>query len=122
MKSFKTLFILGCLAVTFIIGMIVGNAIVSDTVDFNGKIVSISESDDGTYTLKAESVFGGEFEFVIDGRSKLENSDGKRIYIEEIDVGDNVLIDLRNPLFSESDVKRVNGLMNFASSESQNGD
>ena len=44
MKSFKTLFILGCLAVTFIIGMIVGNAIVSDTVDFNGKIVSISES------------------------------------------------------------------------------
>ena len=59
MKSYKVLFTLGCVVIALIVGMIIGTALPEKTVDFNGRVIEMTEKEDGTYLLKAESIAGG---------------------------------------------------------------
>ena len=61
MKSYKVLFTIGCVVIALIVGMIIGIMLPEKTVDFNGSVIEITEQEDGTYMLKAESIAGGEF-------------------------------------------------------------
>ena len=48
MKSFKTLFIIGCVAIALVLGMIIGNSIHENTSDFVGTVSKISEKENGS--------------------------------------------------------------------------
>ena len=50
MKSSKVLFTIGCVVIALIVGMIIGTMIPDNTVDFNGRVTEITETEDGTYT------------------------------------------------------------------------
>lgn len=121
MKSYKVLFIIGCVVIALIIGMIIGTMLPDNTVDFNGRVTEITENEDGTYTLKAESVAGGEFTFIIDGKSDLENCCDEEITVDDISVGGIVLINYRNSLFKKAEIKTVKDLTYFIGSENTNG-
>ena len=121
MKSYKMLFTIGCVIIALIVGMIIGTMIPSNTVDFNGRVTSITEKEDGTYTLKAESIAGGEFSFIIDGKSDLENCCDENITVDEISVGGIVLINYRNSLFKKDEIKTIKDLTYFVGSENTDG-
>ena len=121
MKSYKVLFIIGCVVIALIIGMIIGTMLPDNTVDFNGRVTEITENEDGTYTLKAESVAGGEFTFIIDGKSDLENCCDEEITIDKISVGGIVIINYRNSLFGKNETKTIKDLTYFVDSENTNG-
>lgn len=42
MKSYKTLFIIGCVTIALIVGLIIANVIPENTVDFNGTVTDSS--------------------------------------------------------------------------------
>ena len=121
MKSYKVLFIIGCVVIALIIGMIIGTMLPDNTVDFNGRVTEITEKEDGTYILKAESVAGGEFTFIIDGKSDLENCCDEEINVDEISVGGIVLINYRNSLFKKDEIKTIKDLTYFVGSENADG-
>ena len=121
MKSYKVLFIIGCVVISLIVGMIIGTMIPDNTVDFNGRVTEITENEDGTYTLKAESVAGGEFTFIIDGKSDLENCCDEDITVDEISVGGIVIINYRNSLFKKDEIKTIKDLTYFVDSENADG-
>lgn len=121
MKSSKVLFTIGCVVIALIVGMIIGTMIPSKTVDFNGRVTSITEKEDGTYILKAESVAGGEHSFIIDGKSDLENCCDEKITVDEISVGGIVLINYRNSLFKKDEIKTIKDLTYFVGSENADG-
>lgn len=121
MKSYKVLFIIGCIVISLIVGMIIGTMIPDKTVDFNGRVTEITENEDGTYTLKAESVAGGEFTFIIDGKSDLENCCDEEITVDEISVGGIVIINYRNSLFKKDEIKTIKDLTYFVDSENADG-
>ena len=121
MKSSKVLFTIGCVVIALIVGMIIGTMIPDNTVDFNGRVTEITENEDGTYTLKAESVVGGEFTFIIDGKSDLENCCDEEINVDEISVGGIVLINYRNSLFKKDEIKTIKDLTYFVGSENADG-
>ena len=121
MKSSKVLFTIGCIVIALIVGMIIGTMIPDNTVDFNGRVTEITENEDGTYTLKAESVASGEFSFIIDGRSDLENCCDEEINVDEISVGGIVLINYRNSLFKKDEIKTIKDLTYFVDSENADG-
>ena len=121
MKSSKVLFTIGCVVIALIVGMIIGTMIPSKTVDFNGRVTEITEKEDGTYILKAESVASGEFSFIIDGKSDLENCCGEEINVDDISVGGIVLINYRNSLFKKDGIKTIKDLTYFVDSENADG-
>ena len=121
MKSYKVLFIIGCVVIALIIGMIIGTMLPDNTVDFNGRVTEITENEDGTYTLKAESVAGGEFTFIIDGKSDLENCCDEEITIDRISVGGIVIINYRNSLLKKDEIKTIKDLTYFVDSENADG-
>ena len=121
MKSYKVLFIIGCVVIALIVGMIIGIMLPEKTVDFNGRVTEIAENEDGTYTLKAESVVGGEFTFIIDGKSDLENCCDEEITIDKISVGGIVIINYRNSLFKKDEIKTITDLTYFVDSENADG-
>ena len=121
MKSYKVLFTIGCVIIALIVGMIIGTMLPEKTVDFNGRVTSISEKEDRTYTLKAESIAGGEFSFIIDVKSDLENCCDEKITVDEISVGGIVLINYRNSLFKRDEFKTIKDLTYFVSSENADG-
>ena len=121
MKSSKVLFTIGCVVIALIVGMIIGTMIPDNTVDFNGRVTEIAENEDGTYTLKAESVAGGEFTFIIDGKSDLENCCDEEITVDEISVGGIVIINYRNSLFKKDEIKTIKDLTYFVDSENADG-
>ena len=121
MKSYKVLFIIGCVVISLIVGMIIGTMIPDNTVDFNGRVTEITENEDGTYTLKAESVAGGEFTFIIDGKSDLENCCDEEITIDKISVGGIVIINYRNSLLKKDEIKTIKDLTYFVDSENTDG-
>ena len=121
MKSYKVLFIIGCVVIALIIGMIIGTMLPDNTVDFNGRVTEITENEDGTYTLKAESVVGGEFTFIIDGKSDLENCCDEDITVDKISVGGIVIINYRNSLFGKNETKTIKDLTYFVDSENADG-
>ena len=121
MKSYKVLFIIGCVVIALIIGMIIGTMLPDNTVDFNGRVTEITENEDGTYTLKAESVAGGEFTFIIDGKSDLENCCDEDITVDKISVGGIVIINYRNSLFKKDEIKTIKDLTYFVDSENADG-
>lgn len=121
MKSYKVLFIIGCVVIALIVGMIIGTMLPDNTVDFNGRVTEITENEDGTYTLKAESVAGGEFTFIIDGKSDLENCCDEDITVDKISVGGIVIVNCRNSLFGKNEIKTIKDLTYFVDSENVNG-
>ena len=121
MKSYKVLFIIGCVVIDLIIGMIIGTMLPDNTVDFNGRVTEITENEDGTYTLKAESVAGGEFTFIIDSKSDLENCCDEEITIDKISVGGIVIINYRNSLFKKDEINTIKDLTYFVDSENADG-
>ena len=121
MKSYKVLFTIGCVVIALIVGMIIGIMLPEKTVDFNGSVIEITEQEDGTYMLKAESIAGGEFSFIIDCRSSLENCCYEEITVDDISVGGIVLINYRNSLFKKAEIKTVKDLTYFIGSENTNG-
>ena len=121
MKSYKVLFIIGCVVIALIVGMIIGTMLPDNTVDFNGRVTEITENEDGTYTLKAESVAGGEFTFIIDGKSDLENCCDEEITIDKISVGGIVIINYRNSLLKKDEIKTIKDLTYFVDSENTDG-
>ncbi len=121
MKSHKVLFIIGCVVIAVIAGMIIGTMLPDKTVDFNGSVTGITEKEDGTYMLKAESIAGGEFSFIIDSKSGLENCCDEEITVADISVGGIVLINYRNALFKKAEIKTVKDLTYFIDSENTNG-
>ena len=121
MKSSKILLTIGCVVIALIVGMIIGTMIPDNTVDFNGRVTEITENEDGTYTLKAESVAGGEFTFIIDGKSDLENCCDEEITVDEISVGGIVIINYRNSLFKKDEIKTIKDLTYFVGSENADG-
>ncbi len=121
MKSYKILFAIGCIAITLIIGMIIGSTIPENTVDFNGRVTELSKNEDGTCILKAESIAGGELSFIIDSKSDLENCCDEDITVDDISAGGIVLINYRNTIFKKNEIKTVKGLTCFVGSEKANG-
>ena len=121
MKSSKFLFTIGCVVIALIVGMIIGTMLPDNTVDFNGRVTEITENEDGTYTLKAESVAGGEFTFIIDGTSDLENCCDEDITVDKISVGGIVIINYRNSLFGKNETKTIKDLTYFVDSENTDG-
>ena len=121
MKSYKVLFTIGCVVIALIVGMIIGTMLPDNTVNFNGRVTEITENEDGTYTLKAESVAGGEFTFIIDGKSNLENCCDEEITVDEISVGGIVIINYRNSLFKKDEIKTIKDLTYFVDSENADG-
>lgn len=121
MKSSKILLTIGCVVIALIVGMIIGTMIPDNTVDFNGRVTEITEKEDGTYILKAESVAGGEFTFIIDGKSDLENCCDEEINVDQISVGGIVLINYRNSLFKKDEIKTIKDLTYFVGSENADG-
>ena len=121
MKSYKVLFTIGCVVIALIVGMIIGIMLPEKTVDFNGSVIEITGQEDGTYMLKAESIAGGEFSFIIDSRSSLENCCDEEITVDDISVGGIVLINYRNSLFKKAEIKTVKDLTYFIGSENANG-
>ena len=121
MKSYKVLFTIGCVVIALIVGMIIGIMLPEKTVDFNGRVTGITEKEDGTYLLKAESIVGGEFSFIIDSKSDLENYCDEDITVDDISVGGIVLINYRNSLFKKAEIKTVKDLSYFTGSENTNG-
>ena len=121
MKSYKVLFTIGCVVIALIVGMIIGTALPEKTVDFNGRVIEMTEKEDGTYMLKAESIAGGEFSFIIDSKSDLENYCNEDITVDDISVGGIVLINYRNSLFEKAEIKTVKDLTYFMGSENING-
>ena len=121
MKSYKVLFTLGCVVIALFAGMIIGTALPEKTVDFNGRVIEMTEKEDGTYLLKAESIAGGEFSFIIDSRSSLENCCDGKITVDDISVGGIVLINYRKSLFKKDEIKTVKNLTYFIGSENTNG-
>ena len=121
MKSYKVLFTIGCIVIALIVGMIIGTALPEKTVDFNGRVTELTENEDGTYILKAESIAGGEFSFIIDSKSGLENCCDEEITVDDITVGGIVLINYRNFLFKKAEIKTVKDLSYFTDSEKQYG-
>lgn len=121
MKNYKILFTIGCVVIALIVGMVIGTMIPSKTVDFNGRVTSITEKEDGTYILKAESIVGGEFSFIIDGKSHLENCCDEDITVDDIAVGGIVLINYRNSLFKKDEIKTIKDLTYFVGSENADG-
>ena len=114
MKSVKFVFALGILSLAVICGMFIQSATASPTVDFTGVILSIATSEDGnTVTFSAEGVFGGDYLFRIDERSRLESPDGKEISIGDLAKGDHVLIDYRKPLFQKEEYYIIKKLKVF---------
>ena len=121
MKSSKILLTIGCVVIALIVGMIIGTMLPDNTVDFNGRVTEITEKEDGTYILKAESVAGGEFTFIIDGKSDLENCCDEDITVDKISVGGIVLINYRNSLFKKDEIKTIKDLTYFVGSENADG-
>ena len=121
MKGVKVLFATGCVVIALIISMIIGTMLPDNTVDFNGRVNEITENEDGTYTLKAESVAGGEFTFIIDGKSDLENCCDEEITVDKISVGGIVIINYRNSLFVKNETKTIKDLTYFVDSENADG-
>ena len=121
MKGVKVLFATGCVVIALIVGMIIGTMLPDNTVDFNGRVTEIAENEDGTYTLKAESVVGGEFTFIIDGKSDLENCCDEDITVDKISVGGIVIINYRNSLFGKNKTKTIKDLTYFVDSENADG-
>ena len=121
MKSYKVLFTLGCVVIALIVGMIIGTALPEKTVDFNGRVIEMTEKEDGTYLLKAESIAGGEFSFIIDSKSDLENYCDEDIAVDDISVGGIVLINYRKSLFKKDEIKTVKDLSYFTGSENTHG-
>ena len=121
MKSSKFLFTIGCVVIALIVGMIIGAMLPDNTVDFNGRVTEITENEDGTYTLKAESVAGGEFTFIIDGKSDIENCCDEDITVDKISVGGIVIINYRNSLFGKNETKTIKDLTYFVDSENADG-
>ena len=121
MKSYKVLFTLGCVVIALIAGIIIGSALPEKTVDFNGRVIEMTEKEDGTYLLKAKSIAGGEFSFIIDSRSSLENCCDEEITVDDISVGGIVLINYRNSLFKKAEIKTVKDLTYFIDSENTHG-
>ena len=121
MKSYKVLFTIGCIVIALIAGMIIGIVLPEKTVDFNGRVTELTENEDGTYILKAESIAGGEFSFIIDSKSGLENCCDEEITVDDITVGGIVLINYRNFLFKKAEIKTVKDLSYFTDSEKQYG-
>ncbi len=113
MKRFKILFFISCLAVALTVGLIISNALSPKTVDFNGRLTDITAHGDGAYTLTAESVFGGERSFVVDGKSSLKDLYGNSISISELSIGDDVLINYRATLFKSKDFPTVKDLTRY---------
>ena len=121
MKSYKVLFTVGCIVIALIVGMIIGIALPENTVDFNGRVIDVSPRDDGTYVLRAESVAGGEFSFIIDGRTKLVGLGNEDIDIDTVSVGGIVLINYRSTPFNKTEIKTVKDLTYFVGSENTHG-
>lgn len=121
MKSYKVLFTIGCVVIALIVGMIIGTMIPSKTVDFNGRVTSIIEKEDGTYILKAESMVGGEFSFIIDSKSDLENCCDEDITVDDIASGGIVLINYRSSMFKKDEIKTIKELTYFVGSENSDG-
>lgn len=121
MKSYKVLFTIGCVVIALIVGMIIGIMLPEKTVDFNGRVTGITEKEDGTYMLKAESIAGGEFSFIIDSKSDLENYCDEDITVDDISVGGIVLINYRKSLFKKDEIKTVKDLSYFTGSENTHG-
>ena len=121
MKSYKVLFTIGCVVIALIVGMIIGTMIPSKTVDFNGRVTSIIEKEDGTYILKAESMVGGEFSFIIDSKSDLENCCDEDIIVDDIASGGIVLINYRSSMFKKDEIKTIKELTYFVGSENSDG-
>lgn len=121
MKSAKILFAIGCVVIALIVGMIIGTMLPDNTVDFNGRVTEITENEDGTYILKAESIAGGAFSFIIDSRSDLKNCCDENISVDDISAGGIVLINYRNSLFKKDDIKAIKNLTYFVGSEKTNG-
>ncbi|MBP3308675.1 MAG: hypothetical protein J6L90_04455 [Clostridia bacterium] len=121
MKSFKIIFIIGLVVIALIVGMIIGIALPENTVDFNGRVIDVSPRDDGTYVLRAESVAGGEFSFIIDGRTKLVGLGNEDIDIDTVSVGGIVLINYRSTPFNKTEIKTVKDLTYFVGSENTHG-
>ena len=121
MKSYKVLFTIGCVVIALIGGMIIGIVLPENTVDFNGRVIEITEKENGTYVLKAESINGGEFSFTIDSKSDLENCCDEEITVDDISVGGIVLINYRNYLFKKAEIKTVKDLTYFVGSENTKG-
>lgn len=121
MKNYKVLLIIGYVVIALIVGMIIGTMLPDNTVDFNGRVTEIAENEDGTYTLKAESVVGGEFTFIIDGKSDLENCCDEDITVDKISVGGIVIINYRNSLLKKDEIKTIKDLTYFVDSENADG-
>ncbi len=121
MKSCNVLFAIGCVVIALIAGMIIGIMLPQKTVDLNGRVTDITEKEDGTYMLKAESITGGAFSFMIDSKSNLKNCCDEEITVDDISVGGIVLINHRSPLFKKAEIKTVKDLTYFIGSENTNG-
>ena len=114
MKSVKILFTLGILSLAVICGMFIQANVSPPTVDFTGVILTVVTSEDGkTATLSAEGVFGGDYLFRIDERSRLESPNGEEISISNLSRGDHVLIDYRKPMFQKEEFHIIKKLKVF---------
>ena len=107
MNSFRNIFIVGIAVLALVFGMIIYHATGADTVDFSGEIISVEEAEDGTVLLYAKATFSGDFIFEIDRRSLLVDIDGKRISVDDLSIGDQVLIRYRRHLLVEDETKTV---------------
>ena len=113
MKSFKTLFTVGCFVLAFIGAMIIQNSNVSRTVDFRGNVMDVIVSDSGVITLHAEALEGGDRIFRIDESSRLENLDGEKISVGDLKVGTLIDLNYKKPLFKDEDVYTVKELVAY---------
>ena len=110
MKQFKKIFIFGVIILLLVGVMIIQYATPSRMVDFRGEILSIAVSEDGIITLSAASNTGGSFIFRIDDKSKLENSCGEAITLEDLTKGAMVDINYRKYFFKQEDIHTVKTL------------
>lgn len=114
MKDFKG-FLCVCLAVLLLVGaMIVYYAIPARTVDFRGAIHNIAFADDGTVTICATSIAGGDFLFSVDKASILLDSDGETISTSDLKEGALIDVTYRRFLFPKEEIPTVKRLTQFA--------
>ena len=110
MNQFKNIFIFGVIVLVLVGVAIIQYATPSRTVDFRGEILGVAVAENGTVTVSAEGIFGGDFIFRIDGKSRLENIDGEEIGVEDLSEGATVDIDYRKYLFKEEEFYTVKKL------------
>ena len=107
MRLFKGIFIFGVVVLLIVGAMIVHYATPPKTVDFRGRIQSVTVSDNGSATLFATNEDTGNFVFKINKKSRLENCCGEKIAVTDLSEGALIDIRCRTSLFGKEDARVV---------------